>query len=92
MENISIKLPVALGNALAAEARRRNVTQSAIVRESLERSLLVRTHDEGEQTCADLIRDLVGSVKSGRRDLATNKTLLEGAVKTASRLVRKRRR
>jgi len=92
MEGISIKLPAALGNALAAEARRRNVTQSAIVRESLERSLLARPQGEGQPSCADMVRDLAGSVRSGRRDLATNKALLEAAVITDSRSGTKRRR
>jgi len=92
MEGISIKLPIALGNALAAEARRRNVTQSAIVRESLERSLLAQPPGKEQPTCADLVRDLAGSVKSGRRDLATNKPLLEAAVLADARRESKRRR
>jgi len=92
MEGISIKLPATLGNALAAEARRRNVTQSAIVRESLERSLLSRPKGQGQHTCADLVLDVAGSLKSGRRDLATNKALLEAAVIADSRRGTKRRR
>jgi hypothetical protein len=92
MQGISIKLPVTLGNALAAEARRRNVTQSAIVRESLERSLLAPPRGEGQPTCADLVRGPAGSVKSGRRDLATDKALLEAAVRTDARRRSKRRR
>ena len=92
MEGISIKLPAALGNALAAEAQRRNVTQSAIVRESLERSLLARPQGVGQPTCADLVRDLAGSVSSGRRDLATNKAHLLAAVISDSRRGPKRPR
>ena len=42
MEGISVKLPTPLGNALAAEARRQNVTQLTIVGEALERCLLDR--------------------------------------------------
>ncbi len=37
MELISVKLPPALRAKVAAEAQRRNVSQSTIVRESLER-------------------------------------------------------
>jgi hypothetical protein len=92
MDGISVKLPASLGNALAAEARRRNVTQSAIVRESLERCLLDRPDSDTGPSCADLIQDLVGSVKSGRRDLATNKGLLRDALEADSRRGRKRRR
>lgn len=92
MQGISIKLPAALGNALATEARRRNVTQSAIVRELLERSLLARPKGAEQPTCADLVRDLAGSVKRGRRDLATNKAHLLAAVIADSRRGPKRRR
>ncbi|MBI4205697.1 MAG: hypothetical protein HY527_11785 [Betaproteobacteria bacterium] len=95
MEGISVKLPAALGSALVAEARRRNVTQSTIVREALERCLFDRPdrpNGEGGPSCADLVRDLVGSVQSSRRDLATNKALLQAAVKVDFRRGRKRRR
>lgn len=92
MEGISVKLPTSLGNALAAEARRRNVTQSTIVREALARCLLDRPDGDHVPSCADLVRDLAGSVKSGRRDLATNKALLQAAVTADFRRGRKRRR
>ena len=92
MEGISVKLPTPLGNALAAEARRRNVTQSTIVREALERCLLDRPHGDSGPSCADLVRDLVGSVKSGRRDLATNPALLQAAMEADFGRGRKRRR
>ncbi|MBI3917788.1 MAG: ribbon-helix-helix protein, CopG family [Betaproteobacteria bacterium] len=92
MEGISVKLPPSLGNALAAEARRRNVTQSTIVREALEHRLLDRPDRDGGPSCADLVQDLAGSVKSGRRDLATNKALLRAAVRADARRGRKRPR
>jgi hypothetical protein len=59
--------------------KRRNVSQSAIVRESLEQLLLVDTASRGELTCADLAGDLIGSVR-GPRDLSTNKQYLQDAV------------
>ncbi len=92
MDGISVKLPTPLGNALAAEARRRNVTQSTIVREALERCLLDRADGDSGPSCADLVLDLAGSVKSGRRDLATNKALLQDAMEADFRRGRKRRR
>jgi hypothetical protein len=79
MNTISVKLPPALRQRLASEARRRNVTQSAIVRESLEQLLLADTAKRGELTCADLASDLVGSVQ-GPRDLSTNRRYLDDAV------------
>jgi hypothetical protein len=75
MELISVKLPPALRAKVAAEAQRRNVSQSTIVRESLERVLTGPT-SRGEASCLDLAGSLVGSVRSGRRDLSTNKNCL----------------
>jgi len=79
MDTISVKLPGALRDRLAAEAKRRNVTQSAIVRESLEQVLLGAAAERGDVTCADLAGQLVGSVR-GPPDLSTNKRYLEDAI------------
>jgi hypothetical protein len=79
MDTISVKLPAELRQRLAAEAKRRNVTQSTLVRESLEQVLFADTSARGELTCADLAADLVGSVQ-GPRDLSTNKRYLQEAV------------
>jgi hypothetical protein len=79
METISVKLPAALRQRLAAEARRRNVTQSTLVRESLEQVLFADASKRGELTCADLAGELIGSVQ-GPSDLSTNKRYHEEAV------------
>lgn len=91
MDLISVKLPPALRAKVAAEARRRNVSQSTIVRESLERVLTGPT-SRGETTCADLAGSLVGSFRSGRSDLSTNKKLLADAITSNARRGRKRHR
>jgi predicted transcriptional regulator len=91
MELISVKLPPALRAKVAAEARRRNVSQSTIVRESLERSLEGSTI-RSEASCADLAGNLAGSFRSGRHDLSTNKKLLADAIVTEARRGRKRHR
>ena len=92
MDVISFKLPASLRQKLADEARRRNVSQSVIARESIERALAEAGAGAGDRTCADLARDLTGSIRSGRRDSATNQTLLAEAVLEDQRRVRKRRR
>jgi hypothetical protein len=62
MELISVKLPPALRAKVAAEARRRNISQSTIVRESLERSL------SGSTIRSEATRlDLVGNLARGSR-------------------------
>lgn len=92
MEVISIKLPEELRAKVAREARRRNVSQSTIVRESLERALAGKRNGRDELSCADLAGALVGSIHSRRTDLSTNKRLLAAAITAKSRRGRQRRR
>jgi hypothetical protein len=83
MMRISIKLPPELRAKVAAEARR-NVSQSTIVRESLERTL-TRPTSPGEASCVDLAGSLVGGFRSGRRDLSTNKKLVADTIISKAR-------
>jgi len=73
------------------KAVRRNVSQPTIVRESLERAL-ADSAGRGESSCADLAGALLGSFRSGRRDLSTNKKLLAKAIASNARRGRKRHR
>ena len=81
MNPLSVKLPPDLHATLANEARRRNVTRSALVRDILADAL-----DPGcrprQPSFAELAGDLIGSFRSGRDDLATNKRLLDEAMLT----------
>ena len=79
MNVLTVKLPAELHAALTGEARRRNVTRSSLVREMIE-AALARDSDAESPTCAGLARDLVGIIRSGRSDLATNRGLLDEAV------------
>lgn len=98
MDLVSFKLPPLLRKRLAAEARRRRVSQAAVIRESLEAALLERPAARGELTCADLAGDLIGSFQGGPPDLSTNKRYLDEAIVTdyfkgkRSRRAKKRRR
>ncbi len=78
MNALSVKLPNELFARLANEARRRNIDRSTLVREILERTL-VESPETDPPSCADLAGDLVGSVASGRSNLATDSELLEQA-------------
>ena len=73
------------------KAVRRNVSQSPIVGESLVRALADSVGRDGP-SCADLAGALVGSFRSGRGDLSTNKKLLADAIASNARRGRKRRR
>ena len=79
MNILTVKLPAALHATLTSEARKRNVTRSALVREIIENALVHDT-DAAAPSCAELAGDLVGAVRSGRSDLATNRRLLDEAV------------
>jgi predicted transcriptional regulator len=76
MQTISLKLPDDLLTDLEREAKARRLTKSALIRESLEKSL----HRGSRRTasCYDLARDLAGSAKHLPRDLATNSKYMEG--------------
>jgi hypothetical protein len=80
MDLVSFKLPSALRKRLAEEARRRRVSQAAVIRESLEAALLEQPATRGELTCADLAGDLIGSFRGGPKDLSTDKRYLEEAI------------
>ena len=85
MNGLSVKLPADLHAMLSNEARRRNVSRSSLVRELIANAL----SDRGvvpPRSCADLAGDLVGAVRSGRSDLATNTRLLDEAVVQDSHL------
>ena len=76
---LTVELPGELHAALTNEARRRNVTPSCFAREIIENALVLGTTDK-TRSCADLAGDLVGAVRSGHTDLATNRRLLDEAV------------
>jgi hypothetical protein len=79
MDALSFKLPPVLRRRLAEEARRRRVSQSTILRESLEAALMEQPRARGELSCADLAGELIGSMR-GPRDASTNKRYLEEAI------------
>lgn len=67
MKTITVKLPEALASWLSRRARELGRSQSALVREALER---VRNGSASE-TCHDLFADSCGAI-SGPADLSTN--------------------
>ena len=79
MDALSFKVPAVLRRRLAEEARRRRVSQSTVIRESLQAALMEQPRSRGELSCADLAGDLIGSMR-GPRDASTNKRYLEEAM------------
>ena len=80
MSVLTCKLPAALGARLAESARRRGVPKSVLVREAIE-AKIIKEAAASRRRPANLIEalgDSVGSIASGKRDLARNKKHLQG--------------
>ena len=75
MSTVSLKMPDELVARLAAAARQRGSSRSAVVREALESYLAPSGH--GEETAADLASDLIGSIE-GPRDLSCSRRHMRG--------------
>lgn len=91
METVSFKLPADLRVRLAREARRRQVPQSTIIRESLEKALGRVDGAKRDLTCADLAGNLIGSF-AGPADLSTNpKYLRRALLEHRARRIKRRR-
>lgn len=75
MSVLTCKLPRALDIRLAELAKRRGVPKSVLVREAIEAKIAEETTASGSSP-ANLIEalgDSVGSIASGKRDIARNK-------------------
>jgi ribbon-helix-helix CopG family protein len=79
MDLLSVKVPTGLRRRLAQEARRRGVSKSKVIRESLEAALMEGPRARGEISCADLAGELVGSMR-GPRDASSNRKYLTEAI------------
>ena len=84
---MTLKLPEALRQGVEAEARRRGVPKSVLVRECVEH-MLRRKMNRKQASCLDLVADLVGS-QPGPRDASVNRRYLEHALLTDHDRVRK---
>ena len=88
MTTVSLKMSDALLRDVEHEAATRGVPKSAVIRESLEQTL-VRRHKKAN--CLDLMGDAVGHF-SGPADLSANKAYLTGAIVARSPGSRKNHR
>ena len=79
MTTISLKLPESLLREIEQEAATRGVPKSAVIRDSLERTLRKGRKAKKRVSCLDLMGDLVGHFE-GPPDLSTNKKYLTEAI------------
>src|SRR5688500_16184899 len=80
MSVLTCKLPPALDGRLTDLAKRRGVTKSVIVREALEAKIAEEMASPRRRptNLIEALGDSVGSIASGKGDLARNKKHLEG--------------
>jgi hypothetical protein len=78
MSVLSCKLPPALDGRLAALAKRRGVSKSVLVREAIEAKVVEEAAaPPGPTNLIEALGDSVGSIASGKHDLARNKKHLK---------------
>jgi predicted DNA-binding protein len=77
---LTCKLPHSLDAGLTELAKRRGVSKSVLVREAIEAKIAgeMAPQDPAPANLVEALGDSVGSVASGKRDLARNKRHLEG--------------
>lgn len=74
VKTISLKIDSNLNGWLERQSKRLGRSKSAITRDALEKS----RRKNADPTCHDLMQDVCGSLRSGVKDLATNKKHLKG--------------
>jgi ABC-type amino acid transport substrate-binding protein len=72
MTTLTVKIPEALERSIAMAARRERVTKSELVRRAMTKYVAQTGEDRTFQSAIDLAGDLIGSVRGGPGDLATN--------------------
>jgi Ribbon-helix-helix protein, copG family len=72
MTTLTVKIPEALERSIATAARRERVTKSELVRRAMAKYVAQTDEDDKFQSALDLAGGLIGSVRDGPADLATN--------------------
>ena len=72
MTTLTVKIPEALERSIAIAARRERVTKSELVRRAMAKYIAQTGEDHKFQSAMDLAGSLIGSVRGGPVDLATN--------------------
>ena len=75
MTTLTLKVPREMAAKLEAVAARKRVPKSKYVRNALDIAL---KKEKDEPSLYDLMRDAIGCVNSGKKDLATNPKYMKG--------------
>ncbi|MGO9991829.1 MAG: CopG family transcriptional regulator [Steroidobacteraceae bacterium] len=77
MTTLTVKIPEALARSIAMAARRERVTKSELVRRAMAKYVAQIGEDHKFQSALDLAGGLIGSVRGGPVDLATNEKYMD---------------
>jgi predicted transcriptional regulator len=77
MSVLTMKVSAELAAKLEKVSARRRVSKSQIIREALEKALM-KAESDRELSAYDLMKDGFGIVRSGVKDLGSNKQHLKG--------------
>jgi hypothetical protein len=72
MTTLTVKIPEALERSIVMAARRERVTKSELVRRAMTKYVAQTGEDRKYQSALDVAGGLIGSVRGGPTDLATN--------------------
>jgi metal-responsive CopG/Arc/MetJ family transcriptional regulator len=75
MTILTLKVPRELAQKLEAVSVRKRVSKSKIIRDALDKAL---QREKNSPNLYDLMKDGLGCINSGKRDLATNPKHLKG--------------
>lgn len=90
MITISLKVPDHLDELLVSESRRRQVSKSAVIRDCVEQTLAGKRSKTRAVSCADLVRDLIGT-QPGPADASVNPQHLAEAIQKDSQRGQRRK-
>jgi hypothetical protein len=76
MVTITCKIPEDLNERLEAEAARKMLPKSSLVREALEHSF--KRSQAPKKTAFDRVKNLCGIIKDGPTDMSTNPKYMDG--------------
>ena len=78
MRTLTVKIPEALERSIAIAARRERVTKSELVRRAMAKYVTQTGENRTFRSAMDLAGNLIGSVRGGPVDLASNAKYLDG--------------
>jgi Arc/MetJ-type ribon-helix-helix transcriptional regulator len=77
VNTLTVKIPEALERSIALVARRERITKSELVRRAMAKYVAQSDDAKAFQSALDLAGSLIGSVRDGPADLASNPAYMD---------------